>query len=134
LRADARSPDMHGLRADGARNARGNHADHVVRLAHPARPAAEWRRGDGVALRCVLGAVQGGPAAERDAVVSAAEQRKGGAEAMSAARTSTAASKTAVLGAGAWGTALAKVLADKGEYVEMWARRADLAAHINEAR
>jgi glycerol-3-phosphate dehydrogenase (NAD(P)+) len=44
------------------------------------------------------------------------------------------ASKTAVLGAGAWGTALAKVLADKGEYVEMWARRADLAAQINDAR
>jgi glycerol-3-phosphate dehydrogenase (NAD(P)+) len=44
------------------------------------------------------------------------------------------ASKIAVLGAGAWGSALAKVLADKGEYVEMWARRSDLAAQINEAR
>jgi glycerol-3-phosphate dehydrogenase (NAD(P)+) len=41
------------------------------------------------------------------------------------------ASKTAVLGAGAWGTALAKVLADKGEFVHVWARRADLAEQIN---
>ncbi len=46
----------------------------------------------------------------------------------------TAAAKVAVLGAGAWGTALARVLADNGMFVEMWSRRADLAAQINEAR
>jgi glycerol-3-phosphate dehydrogenase (NAD(P)+) len=46
----------------------------------------------------------------------------------------TTTSKVAVLGAGAWGTALARVLADNGMFVEMWSRRADLAAHINEAR
>jgi glycerol-3-phosphate dehydrogenase (NAD(P)+) len=46
----------------------------------------------------------------------------------------TSASKVAVLGAGAWGTALARVLADNGMFVEMWSRRADLAEQINEAR
>ncbi len=43
------------------------------------------------------------------------------------------AKKVAVLGAGAWGTALAKVLADKGDPVAMWCRRADLCAQINES-
>lgn len=38
--------------------------------------------------------------------------------------------RTAVLGAGAWGTALAKVLADKGEDVTLFARRADLAEEL----
>jgi glycerol-3-phosphate dehydrogenase (NAD(P)+) len=37
----------------------------------------------------------------------------------------------AVMGAGAWGTALAKVLADAGNDVTLWARRADLAEEIN---
>jgi glycerol-3-phosphate dehydrogenase (NAD(P)+) len=46
----------------------------------------------------------------------------------------TATPKVAVLGAGAWGTALARVLADNGMFVEMWSRRAELAAQINEAR
>jgi glycerol-3-phosphate dehydrogenase len=36
--------------------------------------------------------------------------------------------KVAVLGAGAWGTALAKVLADKGDTVQMYCRRPDLVA------
>lgn len=40
--------------------------------------------------------------------------------------------KVAVLGAGAWGTALAKVLADKGDSVQMYCRRPDLVAQINE--
>ncbi len=39
--------------------------------------------------------------------------------------------KVAVLGAGAWGTALAKVLADKGDKVRLWSRRADLCEQIN---
>jgi glycerol-3-phosphate dehydrogenase (NAD(P)+) len=38
--------------------------------------------------------------------------------------------RSAVLGAGAWGTALAKVLADKGERVTLFARRADLAEQL----
>ena len=41
-------------------------------------------------------------------------------------------SKVAVLGSGAWGTALAKVLAEKGDDVVVWARREDLCAPINE--
>ena len=41
--------------------------------------------------------------------------------------------KVAVLGAGSWGTALAKTLADKGLFVELWARRAQLADEINES-
>jgi len=37
-----------------------------------------------------------------------------------------------VLGAGAWGTALAKVLADAGSDVRLWARRPELADEIND--
>jgi glycerol-3-phosphate dehydrogenase (NAD(P)+) len=40
-------------------------------------------------------------------------------------------SKAAVLGAGAWGTVLARVLAEKGGDVWMWARRSDLSDPIN---
>ena len=43
----------------------------------------------------------------------------------------TAANKVAVLGSGAWGTALAKVLADKGDPVQMYCRRPDLVDQIN---
>ncbi|QXQ06695.1 NAD(P)-dependent glycerol-3-phosphate dehydrogenase [Sphingosinicellaceae bacterium] len=39
-----------------------------------------------------------------------------------------------VLGGGAWGTALAAVLAGKGEAVTLWAREADVVASINDAR
>jgi len=41
-------------------------------------------------------------------------------------------SKVAVLGSGAWGTALAKVLAEKGDDVVIWARRDELCTPINE--
>jgi glycerol-3-phosphate dehydrogenase (NAD(P)+) len=41
-------------------------------------------------------------------------------------------SKVAVLGSGAWGTALAKVLAEKGDDVVVWARREELCTPINE--
>ncbi|MEO8816569.1 MAG: NAD(P)H-dependent glycerol-3-phosphate dehydrogenase [Mycobacterium sp.] len=36
------------------------------------------------------------------------------------------------MGAGAWGTALAKVLADGGSQVRLWARRGAIAAQINQ--
>ncbi|MBM4628264.1 glycerol-3-phosphate dehydrogenase, partial [Rhodococcus hoagii] len=36
-------------------------------------------------------------------------------------------SKAAVLGAGSWGTAFAKVLADAGTDVTLWARRTEIA-------
>ena len=39
----------------------------------------------------------------------------------------------AVLGAGAWGTTLAKVLADAGTEVRLWARRAEVADEVNTA-
>src|SRR6266851_8031557 len=42
--------------------------------------------------------------------------------------------RAAVLGAGAWGTALAKVLSDKGERVVLWTRRPELGAQIAETR
>ncbi|GAA0279778.1 NAD(P)H-dependent glycerol-3-phosphate dehydrogenase [Cryptosporangium japonicum] len=42
--------------------------------------------------------------------------------------------RAAVLGAGSWGTAYAKVLADAGCEVALWARRAELAAAINARR
>jgi glycerol-3-phosphate dehydrogenase (NAD(P)+) len=38
------------------------------------------------------------------------------------------------MGAGAWGTALAKVLADAGSDVKLWARRSELATEINTTR
>jgi glycerol-3-phosphate dehydrogenase (NAD(P)+) len=39
--------------------------------------------------------------------------------------------EAAVMGAGAWGTALAKVLADAGNSVTLWSRRQELADEIN---
>ena len=39
----------------------------------------------------------------------------------------------AVMGAGAWGTALAKVLADAGNEVRLWARNTDVAREVNDA-
>lgn len=43
-------------------------------------------------------------------------------------------SKIAVIGAGGWGTALAKVLADKGETVTLWCHGEDSFRAITEAR
>jgi glycerol-3-phosphate dehydrogenase (NAD(P)+) len=40
----------------------------------------------------------------------------------------------AVMGAGAWGTALAKVMADAGGEVRLWARREAVATEINRTR
>ncbi|QNG55609.1 NAD(P)-dependent glycerol-3-phosphate dehydrogenase [Pseudonocardia petroleophila] len=40
--------------------------------------------------------------------------------------------RVAVLGAGSWGTAFAKVLADAGREVSLWARRPEVAAAVNE--
>jgi glycerol-3-phosphate dehydrogenase (NAD(P)+) len=42
--------------------------------------------------------------------------------------------RATVLGAGAWGTAFAKVLADAGTPVTLWARRPEIAAAIRENR
>ena len=42
--------------------------------------------------------------------------------------------RTAVFGAGSWGTAFAKVLADGGNDVTVWARRDELAQRINAQR
>lgn len=41
--------------------------------------------------------------------------------------------RIAVLGAGSWGTAFGKVLADAGREVVLWARRPDVAAAVNGA-
>ncbi|WP_232664303.1 NAD(P)H-dependent glycerol-3-phosphate dehydrogenase [Pseudonocardia sp. TRM90224] len=40
--------------------------------------------------------------------------------------------RVAVLGAGSWGTTFAKVMADAGREVVVWARRAEVAAAVNE--
>jgi glycerol-3-phosphate dehydrogenase (NAD(P)+) len=42
-------------------------------------------------------------------------------------------SKLAVIGAGSWGTTFAKVLADGGHEVSLWARRPELATEINQS-
>lgn len=42
--------------------------------------------------------------------------------------------RAAVLGAGSWGTALAKLLADNGHDVLLWARREEQAAALNDKR
>jgi glycerol-3-phosphate dehydrogenase (NAD(P)+) len=42
--------------------------------------------------------------------------------------------KVVVVGAGSWGTTFGKVLADGGAQVMMWARRAELAHEIDEAK
>jgi glycerol-3-phosphate dehydrogenase (NAD(P)+) len=42
--------------------------------------------------------------------------------------------RVAVLGAGSWGTTFAKVLADGGSDVVLWARRVEVAREISEAR
>src|ERR1700723_3643273 len=44
------------------------------------------------------------------------------------------ATMTAVMGAGAWGTTLAKLLADAGGEVTLWARRSAVADDINSSR
>lgn len=38
-----------------------------------------------------------------------------------------------VIGAGSWGTALAKLLAERGHHVEIWCHEPELARHINAA-
>lgn len=45
-----------------------------------------------------------------------------------------AAPRVAVLGAGSWGTTFAKILADGGSEVVIWARRPEVAHEITEAR
>jgi len=42
--------------------------------------------------------------------------------------------RIAVLGAGSWGTTFAKILADGGSEVVLWARRPELAREINEVK
>ncbi|MCU1422895.1 MAG: glycerol-3-phosphate dehydrogenase [Microbacteriaceae bacterium] len=44
------------------------------------------------------------------------------------------ATRVAVLGAGSWGTTFAKVLADGGSDVALWARRPELAREISESK
>ncbi|WP_245992020.1 NAD(P)H-dependent glycerol-3-phosphate dehydrogenase [Mycetocola lacteus] len=46
-------------------------------------------------------------------------------------RSTTAPTRVAVLGTGSWGTTFAKILADGGADVYMWARRAEAAAAID---
>ncbi len=42
--------------------------------------------------------------------------------------------RVAVLGAGSWGTTFAKILADGGSHVTIWARRPELAREISESK
>jgi glycerol-3-phosphate dehydrogenase (NAD(P)+) len=46
----------------------------------------------------------------------------------------TTATRVAVLGAGSWGTTFAKVLADGGSDVALWARRPELAREISQSK
>jgi glycerol-3-phosphate dehydrogenase (NAD(P)+) len=45
-----------------------------------------------------------------------------------------AAQRVAVLGAGSWGTTFAKILADAGSSVSVWARRPEVAREISESK
>nr|WP_274638192.1 NAD(P)H-dependent glycerol-3-phosphate dehydrogenase [Microbacterium bovistercoris] len=45
-----------------------------------------------------------------------------------------AVTRVAVLGSGSWGTTFAKILADGGAHVTMWARRPEMALEIQEAK
>jgi glycerol-3-phosphate dehydrogenase (NAD(P)+) len=42
--------------------------------------------------------------------------------------------RVAVMGAGSWGTTYAKILADAGNDVTLWARRAEVAKEIEETK
>ncbi len=42
--------------------------------------------------------------------------------------------RVGVVGAGSWGTAISHLLAKKGEEVQLWARRNEIAQHINKER
>ncbi len=53
---------------------------------------------------------------------------------MTPKRTAPAGPRVAVIGAGSWGTTFGKILADGGAHVTMWARRAELAHEIHEAK
>ncbi|WP_242682172.1 NAD(P)H-dependent glycerol-3-phosphate dehydrogenase [Herbiconiux sp. SYSU D00978] len=53
---------------------------------------------------------------------------------MSTTNPGAAAPRVAVLGSGSWGTTFAKVLADGGNEVVLWARRAELAREITESK
>lgn len=55
-------------------------------------------------------------------------------KAQAAARSTTPARRLAVLGAGSWGTTFAKILADGGNDVVLWARRPELAREIDEVK
>jgi glycerol-3-phosphate dehydrogenase (NAD(P)+) len=48
--------------------------------------------------------------------------------------TTTSAKRVAVLGAGSWGTTFAKILADGGAQVSIWARRPELAREISQSK
>lgn len=48
--------------------------------------------------------------------------------------TAGAGTRTAIIGAGSWGTTFGKILADGGAQVTMWARRPELAQEIAEAK
>ena len=53
---------------------------------------------------------------------------------MSSTEQPKAARKVAVLGAGSWGTTFAKILADGGADVALWARRPELAREITQSK
>ncbi len=55
-------------------------------------------------------------------------------KAHAARRSTTPGRRIAVLGAGSWGTTFAKILADGGNDVVLWARRPELAREINEVK
>ncbi|MGB7408843.1 MAG: NAD(P)H-dependent glycerol-3-phosphate dehydrogenase [Pontixanthobacter sp.] len=48
--------------------------------------------------------------------------------------TETTAATVGVIGGGAWGTALAQMLASDGRHVRLWARESELVTEVNESR
>ena len=87
------------------------------------------------AIAALLAELRGEPApAERWDPDGARPEGDGSTRWLGHPRRKAPGKRVAVLGAGSWGTTFAKILADGGADVVMWARRPELAREIQEAK
>src|SRR5699024_751942 len=93
-----------------------------------------WTRSSGEAMRSSCHPPAGRPAPRADRPIRGRSRaRVGSVVCASAVRGAGTMVKAAVMGAGSFGTAFAKVLADAGTEVVVWARRAEVAESITTA-